>query len=131
MLRQMMKSKLHRCRVTRADLHYEGSVTIDPILMEAADIFMHEHVHVWNVTQGTRFETYAIPGQNGSGTIQVNGAAAHLAKEDDLLIITTFSQMPEEQAVEHEPTVVFVDPRDNSIAQVTHKSGHAAPALPH
>ena len=90
MLRQIMKSKIHRARVTRADLEYEGSITIDPILMEAANLVTHEHVHVWNVTSGARFETYALEGERGSGTVQVNGAAAHHAKRDDPVIITSF-----------------------------------------
>ncbi len=129
MLRQLMKSKIHRARVTRADLEYEGSITIDPILMEAANLVPHEHVHIWNVTNGNRFETYALEGERGSGTIQVNGAAAHHANPDDLIIITSFAQVSEEKIAEHHPHVIFVDPEDNSITRIAEKSGHEALAI--
>lgn len=129
MLRQIMKSKIHRARVTRTDLDYEGSITIDPVLMEAANLVPHEHVHVWNVTTGARFETYTLPGEQGSGAVQVNGAAAHHASPDDLIIITSFAQIPEEKLAEHHPHVIFVNPEDNSIVRITEKSGHEALTL--
>lgn len=129
MLRKFLKSKIHRVRVTRADLNYEGSITIDEALMEAADILPHEHIHVWNITSGSRFETYALPGARGSGTVQVNGAAAHHAKPDDLVIIASFATLSEEKIADHHPTVIFVNPETNEITHLTRKSGHEALAI--
>lgn len=113
-----------------ADLHYEGSLTISKELMEAADIMVHEHIHVWNVTQGTRFETYAIEGPSDSGVIQVNGAAAHLASPGDLLIITTFCALSAEEIASHDPLVVFVDSENNKITKIARHSGHVGGPLP-
>lgn len=107
--RKMLKSKIHRACVTEADLDYEGSITISPELLAAANILPYEAVNVWNVTAGTRFETYAITGEQGSTEICVNGAAAHLVTPGDLIIIATFSQMREEECAFYQPTVVFVD----------------------
>lgn len=107
--RKMLKSKIHRARVTEADLDYEGSITISPELLKAANILPYESVNVWNVTAGTRFETYAITGEPGSTEICVNGAAAHLVTPGDLIIIATFSQVLEEECAQVNPTVVFVD----------------------
>jgi aspartate 1-decarboxylase len=107
--RKMLKSKIHRACVTQADLDYEGSITVSPELLKAANILPYEAVNVWNVTAGTRFETYAITGSTGSTDICVNGAAAHLVTPGDLVIIATFIQMPEEDCATHTPTVVFVD----------------------
>jgi len=107
--RKMLKSKIHRATVTEADLSYEGSITISPELLKAANIVPHEAVNVWNITAGTRFETYAITGEKGSTDICVNGAAAHLVSLGDLIIIATFSQVLEEQCNDYSPTVVFVD----------------------
>lgn len=112
MQRSIFKSKIHRATVTQADLHYEGSVTIDSTLMEAADILPNEHVHIWNVTRGTRLETYALRGEPGSGVICINGAAAHLMHVNDLVIIATFAQMEEEAARTYRPTVVLVDEKN-------------------
>lgn len=112
---RVFKSKLHRATVTQADLEYEGSVTIDADLMEAAQILEHEEVHIWNVTQGTRLTTYALTGPAGSGVICINGAAAHLANPGDKVIIATFAEMPAEAARTWTPTVVLVDER-NGIA---------------
>jgi aspartate 1-decarboxylase len=109
MQRSMFKSKIHRARVTQADLDYEGSATIDAALMEAADIKPHEHVHIWNVTRGTRLETYALTGAAQSGVICINGAAAHLMHVGDLVIIATFVQLEEAATAAHRPTVVLVD----------------------
>ncbi|VEG90430.1 aspartate 1-decarboxylase [Legionella spiritensis] len=107
--RKMLKSKIHRARVTHADLDYEGSITIPPELLAAADILPYEAVAVWNVTSGTRFETYAIEGEAGSGSVCVNGAAAHLVTPDDIIIIATFIKLHEENCRQYKPTVVFVD----------------------
>lgn len=109
MYRRMLKSKIHRATVTHADLDYEGSITISPELLEAANILPHEAVNIWNVTAGTRFETYAIPGAPGSKAICVNGAAAHLVTPGDLIIIASFVQLADEQCHSFVPTVVFVD----------------------
>lgn len=107
--RRMLKSKIHRATVTEADLDYEGSITISPELLKAANILPYEAVNVWNVTAGTRFETYAITGETGSSNICVNGAAAHLVTPGDLVIIASFIQVLEEECATIEPTVVFVD----------------------
>ena len=107
--RKMLKSKIHRACVTQADLDYEGSITISPELLKAANILPYEAVNVWNVTAGTRFETYAITGEKGSTDICVNGAAAHLVTPGDLVIIASFTQVLEEDCASLVPTVVFVD----------------------
>ena len=109
MQRVMFKSKIHRATVTEAELHYEGSLTIDEALMEAADILPHEQIHVWDVTNGARLMTYALPGVRGSGTICVNGAGAHLVKVGDLVIIATYTTMTTRKARKYDPTVVIVD----------------------
>src|SRR5512146_734240 len=114
MRRTFFKSKIHRATVTHADLEYEGSVTIDEDLMDAAGIWDYEAVHIWNITRGTRLETYAIKGPRGSGVICINGAAAHLNKPGDMVILATFAELEESEARAHEPTVVLVD-RANKI----------------
>lgn len=111
----MFKSKIHRATVTHADVHYEGSVSIDVDLMRAADILPHEKVAVWNVTRGSRLETYALEAEAGSGVVCVNGAAAHLNQPGDLVIIATFAEVEDAEARSWRPTVVFVDGR-NRIA---------------
>lgn len=118
MYRKFLRSKIHRATVTQADLDYEGSLTLPPNLMRAADILPHESVHVWNVTQGTRLETYAIEGEEGSGDVCANGAAAHLISPGDLIIIATFSFVVD-AATERpvQPRVVFVD-ADNQMTRV-------------
>jgi aspartate 1-decarboxylase len=115
MERKMLKSKIHRATVTGADLHYEGSVTIDRDLMEAADIIPYEAVAVWNVTNGSRLETYAIEGERGSGVICLNGAAARLVAPRDLVIIASFVNMKNEEAINHEPKLVFVDDQNRML----------------
>jgi len=115
MQRRMLKSKIHRATVTGADLHYEGSVTIDRELMEAADIIPYEAVAVWNVTNGSRLETYAIEGEPGSGVICLNGAAARLVAPKDLVIIASFVNMPEAEAQQYEPKLVFVDEQNRML----------------
>jgi aspartate 1-decarboxylase len=117
MRRSLFKSKLHRARVTQADVDYEGSVTIDASLMEAADILPYERVHVWDVTNGNRLETYAIRGDAGSGVICINGAAAHLIKPGDLVIIATFADVEEAEARHWKPRVVLLGD-GNRIKQV-------------
>ncbi|MBK9516269.1 MAG: aspartate 1-decarboxylase [Anaeromyxobacter sp.] len=114
MRRTFFKSKIHRATVTHADLDYEGSVSIDEDLLEAAGIWEYEAVHVWNITRGTRLQTYAIKGQRGSGVICINGAAAHLNKPGDLVILATFAELEEAEAQGFKPTVVLVD-RQNRI----------------
>jgi len=109
MRRNVFKSKLHRATVTHADLEYEGSVTIDEDLLEAADILEHEAVHVWDVTSGSRLVTYALRGPRGSGLICVNGAAAHLVRPGDKGIIATFADVEDAEARTHVPTVVLLD----------------------
>jgi aspartate 1-decarboxylase len=110
--RRMLKAKLHRLTVTQADLDYEGSLTLDPDLLDAADILPFEEVQVWNVTRGTRLATYAIEGERGSGVVCVNGAAAHLASAGDVVIVATFTELPDAQARRHRPRVVLVDYRN-------------------
>ena len=109
MRRTLFKSKIHRATVTHADLEYEGSVTLDGALMRAADILPYEKVAIWNVTRGTRLETYALEGPAGSGVVCVNGAAAHHNKPGDLIIVATFAEMDEAEARVHQPAVVLVD----------------------
>lgn len=105
----VFKSKIHRATVTYADLEYEGSVTVDSDLLDAAEILPYEAVHIWNVTRGTRLMTYALAGPRGSGAICVNGAAAHLNKPGDLVILATFAEMSREEARVYRPVVVRVD----------------------
>ncbi len=115
MRRTMMKSKIHRATVTDANLHYQGSVTLDPILMAAADILHHERVEIYNVTNGNRFATYAIPGAPGRGEVCLNGAAAHLVARGDLVILATYAEFEEEEARRLEPKVVFVDEQNRPL----------------
>lgn len=103
-----MKSKLHRATVTETNVEYEGSVTIDTDLLDAADILPHEQVHVWDVTNGARLVTYALAGPRGSGVICVNGAGAHLIHTGDTVIIATYAEMEDAEARKHEPKVVFL-----------------------
>ena len=127
MMRKMMRAKIHRATVTQADVHYEGSITIDRTLMDATDFLANEAVCVWNVANGNRFETYVVEGAPGSGVICVNGAAARLVSPGDLVIIAAFSWMDEAAARRHEPKVVFVDER-NRIREK--RSEVPGPALP-
>jgi aspartate 1-decarboxylase len=117
MRRTFFKSKIHRATVTHADLDYEGSVTIDEDLMDAAGIREYEAVHVWNITRGSRLQTYAIRGQRGSGVVCINGAAAHLNGAGDLVILATFAELEESEARAHEPTVVLVDARNRIVSR--------------
>jgi aspartate 1-decarboxylase len=122
MRRTFFKSKIHRATVTQADLDYEGSVTIDVDLMKAAEILPFEKVAVWNVTRGTRLETYALEGAAGSGVICINGAAAHLNKPGDIVILATFAELEPHEQVGFQPTVVFVDAQNRLI--------HRGPEIP-
>lgn len=117
MHRKFLRSKIHRATVTQADLDYEGSLTLPPNLMRAADILAYEAVQVWNVTRGTRLETYAIEGGEGSRDICANGAAAHLIRPGDIVIIATFAYQQEtnQDITVPEPKVVFVDGDNNMI----------------
>src|SRR5262245_12099357 len=112
MRRTMLKSKIHRATVTATELHYEGSLTIDAALLEAADILPNEQIHVWDVTNGTRLVTYALAGEPGSGVVCVNGAGAHLIGPGDLVIIATFTDLDDAAARSHQPRVVLVDGRN-------------------
>lgn len=114
MLRTMMKSKIHRATVTQADLHYVGSVTVDEDLLDASDILPGELVHIVDIDNGARLETYTIAGERGSGVIGINGAAARLVHPGDLVILIAYGQMETAEAKAYEPKVVFVD-RDNKI----------------
>jgi aspartate 1-decarboxylase len=113
----MFASKIHRATVTGADVDYEGSVTIDQDLLDAAGILEWEEVHVWDVTNGARLATYAISGERGSGDVCINGAAAHLVRPGDLVILATFADMDDAAARTHTPTVVFVD-GDNRVREM-------------
>jgi aspartate 1-decarboxylase len=125
MTRKLLRGKIHRATVTDADVHYEGSVTIDRDLMDAADLVTHEAVQVWNVTNGERFETYAIPGRRGSGVVCVNGAAAHKVRKGDLVIIAAFSWMDEKEARSWKPRVVFVDEKNRPVERREERGGQA------
>ncbi|MEC8555831.1 MAG: aspartate 1-decarboxylase [Planctomycetota bacterium] len=124
MHRKFLRSKIHRATITQADVDYEGSLTLPPKLMRAADILSHEAVWVWNVTRGTRLETYAIEGVEGSRDICANGAAAHQIRPGDVVIIATFAYQTESDTAESpvEPRVVFVDAENEMI-----RTGHEVP----
>ena len=117
MRRTFFKAKIHRATVTHADLDYEGSVSIDEDLLDAAGIWEYEAVHVWNITRGTRLQTYAIKGARGSGIICINGAAAHLTRPGALVILATFAELEEAEARAHEPKVVLVDRQNRIVAK--------------
>lgn len=110
----MLKSKIHRATVTDADVNYEGSITIDPVLMEAADILPYEQVHVLDVNNGARLTTYAIEGTRGVGELAINGAAARLVNIGDIVIILSYREMEDEAARTHQSRLVYVD-RENRI----------------
>jgi len=116
-MRTMLKSKIHRAHVTEADLHYEGSITLDPILIEAADLLPFELVHVLDITNGARLETYVIEGERGKGEVVINGAAAHLVDKGDLVIILAYASVSEEEAPHQLPKLIYVD-EENKIASV-------------
>ena len=128
MSRDLFKSTIHRIRVTGADVDYEGSITLDPDLMKAADILPYERVHVWNVTRGTRLETYAISGTKGAGECILNGAAAHLNRVGDIVIVATFTVMSDAEAKKHKPTVVFVDEKNRVRERRDERASKKTPA---
>ena len=117
MRRTFLHSKIHRATVTQADLNYAGSITIDPILLKAANIREFEQVDVLDITNGSRLTTYAISGQTGSGEICINGAAAHLVNPGDLVIIVSYVELEEEEFDTHQPKVILVD-EENSITEI-------------
>jgi len=115
MMIQVMKSKIHRARVTQAELNYVGSITIDQDLMDAADIIANERVQIVNNNNGARLETYVIPGERGTGTICLNGAAARLVQVGDIVIIISYAFMEREEAKEYKPLLVFPDHNNKLI----------------
>ena len=120
-MRSMLKSKIHRARVTGVNLDYEGSITIDELLMEAADLLPYEMVQVLNVNNGARFQTYVIEGERASGEVAINGAAARLVCKGDTVLILSYSTLPDSEAQLIKPRVVYVD-QYNSLLQVEEKS---------
>lgn len=127
MRRRMFLSKIHRAVITHADLHYEGSCTIDVDLMERADILPHQELHIWNVDQGTRLVTYALAGPRGSGVICINGAAAHGNEPGDLVILATFGEMDSEEAKTFVPKVVMVDSHNRVVSERAEVPGPQMP----
>ena len=117
MLYNMLAGKIHRATVTNANLHYEGSITIDKDLLEAAKILPFSQVQIYNITNGNRFETYAIVGERGAGEMVINGAAAHKASTGDLIIVACFVHLDAQEAANHKPSMVYVD-ADNAIVEV-------------
>ncbi|MGP3985650.1 aspartate 1-decarboxylase [Streptomyces sp. 3N207] len=126
MLRTMFKSKIHRATVTQADLHYVGSVTIDAELMAGADLLPGELVHIVDITNGARLETYVIEGEPGSGVIGINGAAAHLVHPGDLVILISYAQVDDAEARSMKPRVVHVD-AENRIVGLGADAGQPVP----
>ena len=120
-MRTMLKSKIHRARVTDANIDYEGSISIDTKLMRAADIIPFEQVHVLNINNGARFTTYAIEGGEGTGEICLNGAAARLAVKGDLVIILTYTQVPEEELKNYSPKLVYVNEKNAIVTKLDEK----------
>lgn len=120
MQRTMLKSKLHRVHVTHSELHYEGSCAIDTTLLEAANIREYEQIHIYNVTNGERFSTYAIAGERNSGIISVNGAAAHKAAPKDIIIIASYAQYTEAELTQFQPQLVYVDEKNRIKSQRNH-----------
>jgi aspartate 1-decarboxylase len=117
-MRTMMKSKIHRARVTQVDLDYEGSITIDRALMEASDILPFERVEVLNINNGARFGTYAIEGEANSGIIGINGAAARLVAKGDIVLILSYCQVPDDEAISMTPSIVRVDSQNRIVEPV-------------
>ena len=116
MKRTLLKSKIHRATVTDANLLYQGSVSIDPLLMEAADLVPFERVEIYNCTNGKRFATYAIPGTPGQGEIVINGAAAHKARRGDVVILASYADYEDADCRSHKPSLVFVDEKNRRLA---------------
>ncbi len=118
-MRTMLKGKIHRARVTDGNIDYEGSITIDKVLLDAADILPYEQVQVLNINNGARFSTYAIEGKENGGEICLNGAAARLAARGDIVIILTYADMEEDEARHYHPRLVYVDAQN----KITHTRG--------
>lgn len=118
MQRVMLKSKIHRATVTDCDLHYVGSITIDPDLLEAADMLAYEQVHVVDVDNGARFETYTIPGERGCGEMKINGAAARLVHRGDTIIVISYGSYEQDELAEYQPRVVHVQAKTNRIITI-------------
>ena len=117
MVLQLLKSKIHRATITRADLDYEGSLTIDPDFMEAADILPYERIYIYNINNGARFDTYAIPGRRGERTIGLNGAAARMGQVGDRVIIVAFCNLSREEVENHLPRIILMD-EQNQIKKI-------------
>ena len=127
MLRTLLRSKIHRARVTQADLNYEGSITIDLNLLEAANMIPFEKVDILNVTNGSRITTYVIPGIRGSGKICINGAAARLVKVDDVVIIVCYGEYTEAEIEKHEAQIVLVNEKNEITKSVAKSAGNLKP----
>lgn len=127
MLRHFLLGKIHRATVTRADLHYVGSITLDPVLIEAAGFLENEKIDIYDITNGSRLSTYVIPGTPGSGEVGINGAAAHLVQEGDLVILASYGWMDEAEAARHKPKVVFVDGRNRITSKASQERTPAVP----
>ncbi|WP_349407547.1 aspartate 1-decarboxylase [Pseudalkalibacillus sp. SCS-8] len=119
MFRTMLKGKIHRARVTEANLNYVGSITIDEDILDAVDMLPNEKVQIVNNNNGARFETYIIPGERGSGTICLNGAAARLVQEGDVVIILNYTMVTEEAARTHQPTIAIMDENNKIIEKIS------------
>ena len=130
MMRTMLKSKIHRARVTDANLHYEGSITLDPVLMDAADLRPFEQVHLLDIDNGARLETYVIEGERGSGEVVVNGAAAHLIHTGDTIIVASYDSVTDDEAAEWKPRLVYVDEANRIVREATSRKAGDAPAAP-
>lgn len=117
MLRHFLLGKIHRATVTRADLDYVGSITLDPLLIEAAGFLENEKIDIYDVTNGSRLSTYVIPGVPGSGEVGINGAAAHLVQRGDLVILAAYGYLTPEEVQAHAPRVVFVDERNRIVSK--------------
>ncbi len=126
MLRQFLLGKIHRATVTRADLDYVGSITLDPLLIEAAGFLENEKIDIYDVTNGNRLSTYVIPGVPGSGEVGINGAAAHLVRPGELVILAAYGYLTPEEAETHAPNVVFVDERNRIV---TRTAAERTPAI--
>jgi len=125
-MRTMLKGKIHRAHVTGADIDYEGSITLDPVLMDAADILPFEQVHVLDITNGARLQTYAIEGRRGAGEVVINGAAARMIGEEDLVIVLAYHTVSEEDARSLRPRLVYVDGANRIMRVADERSREAA-----
>ena len=125
-MRTMLKGKIHRAHVTGADIDYEGSITLDPVLMDAADILPFEQVHVLDITNGARLQTYAIAGRRDAGEVVINGAAARMIGEGDLVIVLAYHTVSEEDARSLRPRLVYVDGANRIVRVADERSREAA-----